>query len=69
MKPFHDISFHCRYDMDSLDNGAVPTDKGKPVEKSLEDLSRSASNSPTHSASKSGKGFAVRWESQFCVLC
>lgn len=49
-----------RYDVDTLDNGTLPTDKGKTMDKSAEDLSRSASNSPTHSASKASKAFTVR---------
>lgn len=52
-----------RYDVDTLDNGTLPTDKGKTMDKSAEDLSRSASNSPTHSASKASKAFTVRWVS------
>lgn len=49
------------FDGESLDNGAVPTDtKVKPVDKSVEDLSKSATNSPVHSASKSSKTFTVR---------
>uniref|UniRef100_UPI0037E8D08F formin-like protein 1 isoform X2 n=1 Tax=Semicossyphus pulcher TaxID=241346 RepID=UPI0037E8D08F len=51
------------YDVDYLDNGTLPTDKNKTVEKSAEDLSRSASNSPTHSASKASKAFTVRFNS------
>ncbi|XP_035514262.1 formin-like protein 1 [Morone saxatilis] len=48
------------YDADSLDNGSLPADKSKATDKSAEDLSRSASNSPTHSASKASKAFTVR---------
>ncbi|XP_069560575.1 formin-like protein 1 isoform X2 [Brachyistius frenatus] len=48
------------YDVDALDNGTLPTDKSKNVEKSVEDVSRSASNSPTHSGSRAGKTFTVR---------
>uniref|UniRef100_A0AAQ5ZVJ2 Formin-like 1a n=1 Tax=Amphiprion ocellaris TaxID=80972 RepID=A0AAQ5ZVJ2_AMPOC len=48
------------YDVDALENGTPPTEKGKNVDKSVEDLSRSASNSPTHSASKASKAFTVR---------
>ncbi|XP_046888077.1 formin-like protein 1 isoform X1 [Hypomesus transpacificus] len=51
------------YDMESLDNGTLPTDKGKPLDKSVEDLSRSASNSPTHGASKTGRPFTTRFNS------
>ncbi|KAM4524350.1 formin-like protein 1 isoform 2-T2 [Odontesthes bonariensis] len=48
------------YDGDSLENGSLPSDKGKHVDKSVEDLSRSASNSPTNTASKTSKTFTVR---------
>ncbi|XP_034049355.1 formin-like protein 1 [Thalassophryne amazonica] len=53
---------HCAviYDVDGLENGAVPTDKSKMMEKSVEDLSKSATNSPTHGASKTSKGLTVR---------
>ncbi|KAG7219805.1 hypothetical protein INR49_005826 [Caranx melampygus] len=50
------------YDTDSLDNDSVSTDKGKAMDKSVEDLSRSASSSPSHSASKA-KTFTVRFNS------
>uniref|UniRef100_G3NKE2 Formin-like 1a n=1 Tax=Gasterosteus aculeatus aculeatus TaxID=481459 RepID=G3NKE2_GASAC len=57
---------------DALDNGTPPTDK-----KSLDDLSRSASNSPTHSASKAGKAFTGRGsrvvsqsdDVHLCIMC
>ncbi|XP_041817963.1 formin-like protein 1 [Chelmon rostratus] len=48
------------HDVDALDNGTPPADKHKTVDKSAEDLSRSASNSPSHSASKASKTFTVR---------
>ncbi|XP_076616292.1 formin-like 1b isoform X1 [Chaetodon auriga] len=48
------------HDVDTLDNGTLPADKNKAVDKSAEDLSRSASNSPSHSASKASKTFTVR---------
>ncbi|KAM3591799.1 uncharacterized protein V6R79_007705 [Siganus canaliculatus] len=47
-------------DVDTSDSGTPPPDKRKPLDRSTEDLSRSASNSPTHGSSKTGKGFAVR---------
>uniref|UniRef100_A0AAY3ZZS3 FMNL2 protein n=1 Tax=Denticeps clupeoides TaxID=299321 RepID=A0AAY3ZZS3_9TELE len=50
----------CRFDMDSLDNGdVVPGDKNK-IEKSVEDLTRSASNSPTHNATRAPRALAGR---------
>lgn len=47
-------------DADSLDNGALSTEKVKPLDKPTEDLNKSATNSPTHSASKVSKAFTVR---------
>lgn len=44
-----------------MDNGTLPTDKGKTTDKPGEDLKRSASNSPTHSVLKGGKAFTVRY--------
>uniref|UniRef100_A0A670J0V5 Formin like 1 n=1 Tax=Podarcis muralis TaxID=64176 RepID=A0A670J0V5_PODMU len=41
----------CAYDMDSTDNGSPGSDKGKALDRSMEDLSRS-SNSPTQGSSK-----------------
>uniref|UniRef100_A0A8C9WLD5 Formin like 1 n=1 Tax=Scleropages formosus TaxID=113540 RepID=A0A8C9WLD5_SCLFO len=45
------------YDMESTDNGPLPAEKAKHLEKSVEDLTKSASNSPTHGASKAGRSF------------
>lgn len=57
---FSHVTVTHRYDVDNLDNGSMPTNKGKNTEKSVEDLSRSASNSPSHSASKANKAFTSR---------
>uniref|UniRef100_A0A7N8YLA7 Formin-like 1b n=1 Tax=Mastacembelus armatus TaxID=205130 RepID=A0A7N8YLA7_9TELE len=43
------------YDTDSLDNGSLPPSTGRNTDKSVDDLCRSASNSPSHGASKAGK--------------
>ncbi|KAM9837583.1 formin-like protein 1 [Aulostomus maculatus] len=48
------------YEAETLDNGTLPTDKSRTTEKSLEDLSKSTSNSPTQSSTKTSKTFAVR---------
>ncbi|XP_062382989.1 formin-like protein 1 [Sardina pilchardus] len=45
------------YDMETLDNGDALT------EKSVEDLSRSANNSPSHNASRGTRGLPVRFNS------
>uniref|UniRef100_A0A665VHZ5 Formin-like protein 1 n=1 Tax=Echeneis naucrates TaxID=173247 RepID=A0A665VHZ5_ECHNA len=47
----------------TLDNGSVTTDRAKNIDKSVEDLSRSTSNSPSHSTSKTSKAFTVRFNS------
>ncbi|XP_062298251.1 formin-like protein 1 [Scomber scombrus] len=47
-------------DADSLDNGMLLSDKSRTLEMSVEDLSKSASNSPTHGSSKASKAFTVR---------
>ncbi|XP_028826728.1 formin-like protein 1 isoform X2 [Denticeps clupeoides] len=53
------------FDMDSLDNGdVVPGDKNK-IEKSVEDLTRSASNSPTHNATRAPRALAGRINSVY----
>uniref|UniRef100_A0AAQ5X0A1 Formin-like 1a n=1 Tax=Amphiprion ocellaris TaxID=80972 RepID=A0AAQ5X0A1_AMPOC len=61
------------YDVDALENGTPPTEKGKNVDKSVEDLSRSASNSPTHSASKatlrSSRVVSQKDDVHLCIMC
>lgn len=41
-----------RYDMESAENGSPGSDKGKVLERSLEDLNKSSSSSPTQGSSK-----------------
>lgn len=41
-----------RYDMESTENGSPGSDKGKVLDRSLEDLSKSNSSSPTQGSSK-----------------
>ncbi|XP_066483095.1 formin-like protein 1 isoform X2 [Tiliqua scincoides] len=50
------------YDMDSTDNGSPGSDKGKALDRSMEDLSRSNSSSPTQGSSKS-RHLTVRFNS------
>lgn len=38
--------------MESTENGSPGSDKGKPLERSVEDLSKSNSSSPTQGVSK-----------------
>uniref|UniRef100_A0A665VIH7 Formin-like protein 1 n=1 Tax=Echeneis naucrates TaxID=173247 RepID=A0A665VIH7_ECHNA len=59
----------------TLDNGSVTTDRAKNIDKSVEDLSRSTSNSPSHSTSKTSKAVrSSRVVSQkddvhLCIMC
>ncbi|MGH0128427.1 UNVERIFIED_CONTAM: hypothetical protein FKN15_044307 [Acipenser sinensis] len=48
------------YDIESVDNGGLTPEKGKSLDRSVEDLSKSAGNSPTHSSSKSTRQLTVR---------
>ncbi|OXB56646.1 hypothetical protein ASZ78_003937 [Callipepla squamata] len=45
-------TWDTRYDMESTENGSPGSEKGKPLEQSVEDLSKSNSSSPTHGISK-----------------
>uniref|UniRef100_A0A8C6SPX1 Formin like 1 n=1 Tax=Neogobius melanostomus TaxID=47308 RepID=A0A8C6SPX1_9GOBI len=66
-------------DGDSLDNGAVPTDKVKPVDKSVEDLGKSATNSPIHSsrlthldclkALRTSRLVSQKDDTHLCIMC
>ncbi|XP_062234892.1 formin-like protein 1 isoform X2 [Platichthys flesus] len=47
-------------DADSLDGGSLPSDKTKSLDRSVEDVSRSASSSPSHSSTKTSKTFTAR---------
>jgi len=41
-----------RYDMENAENGSPGSEKGKVLERSVEDLSKSNSSSPTQGSSK-----------------
>ncbi|XP_078280997.1 formin-like protein 1 isoform X3 [Rhinoraja longicauda] len=52
------LSYVERHDMESTDNGGIASEKSKPLDRSVEDLSRS--NSPTHGPSRaSGRHLTV----------
>ncbi|XP_032891330.1 formin-like protein 1 isoform X2 [Amblyraja radiata] len=54
------LSYVERHDMESTDNGGIASEKSKPLDRSVEDLSRSNS-SPTHGPSRaSGRHLTVR---------
>ncbi|XP_041122582.1 formin-like protein 1 isoform X2 [Polyodon spathula] len=48
------------YDIESVDNGSLTPEKGKSLDRSVEDLIKGAGNSPTHSSSKSTRLLTVR---------
>ncbi|XP_072926793.1 formin-like protein 1 isoform X1 [Hemitrygon akajei] len=53
------LSYVERHDMESTDNGGIASEKSKPLDRSVEDLSRG--NSPTHGSSRaSGRHLTVR---------
>ncbi|KAI1896503.1 hypothetical protein AGOR_G00095450 [Albula goreensis] len=49
------------YDIENVDNGGLPGVKS--LDKSVEDLTKSASNSPTHGSSKAARALTVRFNS------
>ncbi|XP_009882025.1 PREDICTED: formin-like protein 1 [Charadrius vociferus] len=53
------------YDMESAENGSPGSDQGKVLERSLEDLNKSTSSSPTQGTSKSG--FSLVMNHPACV--
>ncbi|XP_055360380.1 formin-like protein 1 isoform X1 [Betta splendens] len=62
-------------DVDNVDNGLVHTNKGKNTEKSVEDLSRSASNSPSHKAltvrkaQRNSRVVSQKDDVHLCIMC
>ncbi|XP_067825184.1 formin-like protein 1 isoform X2 [Heptranchias perlo] len=47
------LSYVERHDMESTDNGGIASEKSKPLDRSVEDLSR-GNSSPTHGSSRTG---------------
>ncbi|KAJ8365998.1 hypothetical protein SKAU_G00148290 [Synaphobranchus kaupii] len=49
------------YDTENMDNGVPAGERGKTLDKSNEDLTKSSGNSPTHSVSKSARSLTIRF--------
>ncbi|XP_043958714.1 formin-like protein 1 isoform X3 [Gambusia affinis] len=47
-------------DKETSENGALPSDKGKDADKSVEDLGRNPNESPTNHGAKLTKGFTIK---------
>ncbi|XP_068560561.1 formin-like protein 1 [Cebidichthys violaceus] len=51
-----DVSF----DMEGVENGGTLTERGKPAERSMEDLSKSSSGTPSHGMTRAARALTVR---------
>ncbi|XP_044187769.1 formin-like protein 1 isoform X1 [Thunnus albacares] len=51
-----DVSF----DVESVENGSLASDKGKPAERSMEDLTKSSSSSHSHGMTRAARALTVR---------
>lgn len=50
----------CRSDADSVENGGSLADRGKPAERSVEDLTKSPSGSGSYGMSRAARALTVR---------
>uniref|UniRef100_A0A8C9VNY4 Formin like 1 n=1 Tax=Scleropages formosus TaxID=113540 RepID=A0A8C9VNY4_SCLFO len=59
------------YDMESTDNGPLPAEKAKHLEKSVEDLTKSASNSSLHSRKtlRNSRIVSQKDDVHVCIMC
>ncbi|XP_065820360.1 formin-like protein 1 [Labrus bergylta] len=48
------------FDVDSFENGGTLSDRGKPVERSMEDLTKSPSSSQSHGMTRAARALTVR---------
>lgn len=49
-----------RFDVESVENGDTLSDRGKPSERSMEDLTKSSSGSPSHGMTKAARALTVK---------
>uniref|UniRef100_A0A8C2Z998 Formin like 1 n=1 Tax=Cyclopterus lumpus TaxID=8103 RepID=A0A8C2Z998_CYCLU len=54
-----DVSF----DVESVENGGTLSERGKPLERSMEDLTKSSSGSPSHGMTRAARALTVRLSS------
>ncbi|XP_071240703.1 formin-like protein 1 [Salvelinus alpinus] len=48
------------FDLEGAENGGTLSERGKPVERSMEDLNKSAGSSPTHGMTRAARALTVR---------
>lgn len=51
-----------RFDMENVENGGSLADRGKPAERSMEDLAKSSSSSGSYGMTRAARALTVRWE-------
>lgn len=51
-----------RFDMENVENGGSLADRGKPTERSMEDLAKSSSSSGSYGMTRAARALTVRWE-------
>lgn len=49
-----------RFDVESVENGGTLPERGKPVERSMEDLTKSSSSSQSHGMTRAARALTVR---------
>lgn len=57
-----------RPDKETSENGALPSDKGKDADKSVEDLGRNPNESPTNHGAKLTKGFTIKYDAFLSII-
>lgn len=50
----------CRFDMEGVENGGTLSDRGKPTERSMEDLTKNSSGSQSHGMTRAARALTVR---------
>lgn len=51
-----------RFDVDGVENGGTISERNKPAERSVEDLTKSSNSSSSHGVTKAARAFTVRSE-------
>uniref|UniRef100_A0A8D3C262 Formin-like 1a n=1 Tax=Scophthalmus maximus TaxID=52904 RepID=A0A8D3C262_SCOMX len=59
------------FDVDGVENGGTLSDRGKPAERSLEDLTKSSSSSHSHGMTRAARALTVsqRDDVHVCIMC
>ncbi len=54
------FAYRLRFEVESVENGGSLSDRGKPAERSMEDLTKSSSGSPSHGMTRAARALTVR---------